>query len=96
MLYVRSVIVCVCLFFILLAFRLERLIGQIVMLQTAGAMDLTCFQATLLGCDILFMFSYKDVDLVKKNGRLNEEFRAHIAANKCVKAKIESINADNM
>lgn len=61
-----------------------------------GATDLTRFQAKLLGCDILYMFSYKDLDLVKKNVRLNEEFRVHIEANECVKAQIESIDAENM
>lgn len=76
--------------------RLERLIGQKVMLHTTDATDLTRFQAKFFGCDILYMFSYKDVGLVKKNERLNEEFRAHVEANKCVKAQIELIDAENM
>lgn len=76
--------------------RLERLIGQKVMLHTTDATDLSRFHAKLLGCDILYMFSYKDVDLVRKNKRLNEEFRTHIGANKCVRAQIESIDNENM
>lgn len=66
------------------------------MLNFTGTGDLFRFEAKLFGCDLTFICSYKNIELVKKNARLNDEFRTIAKPNTFFKAKIDSISFDNV